>query len=232
MRDLNESRAPECADEAMRDALPALDHGRLPMVERQAVEAHVSVCAPCAEELALLRDVRQSVAAATPRLDLDRLAAAVAAATRPALAEGADVIPIAPRLAARQAAPARGWMRGGMRAAAAALLMVAGVGAVTLARRGQEPGDAPGASPVVATAPARSDGAGAAAPATLATASPQAGPATGGAPARGTHVLGERFDDLSDAELDAVLLAIDDEEAELPALEPAVHASEYRGGGA
>jgi hypothetical protein len=220
---MNGSRAPECADEAMRDALPSLDHGRLPAAERQAVEAHVAVCAYCAVELTLLRDLRASLAATAPRVDLERIALAVAASTRPAVAEHADVVPIAPRLAAR----ARGWMRpGGLRAAAAALLTVAGVGAVTMARRGGQPAappsvvaSAPGTDTVSPTTPAAG---------TQATATSRAD----AAPARAAHALGEQFDDLSDAELHAVLLAIDDEDAELPALEPAVHASEYRGGGA
>jgi hypothetical protein len=45
------------------------------------------------------------------------------------------------------------------------------------------------------------------------------------------HALGERFDDLSDDELNAVLVALESDDASLPALEPAVLAPEYRGGG-
>jgi anti-sigma factor RsiW len=226
MREINGSRAPECADEAMRDALPSLDHGRLPVDERQAVEAHVTVCASCAEELALLRDVRRSMTATAPRLDLDRLAAAVAASTRAAPTERPDVVPIAPRLEARRTTAGRSWLRsGGLRAAAAAVLMVGGVGAVTLARRGEQPSPV-GAGATVAVAPAgTAEAPGSERPAA---ADPRA---TAAAPAGEAHALGQPFDDLSDAELDAVLLAIDDEDAELPALEPAVHASEYRGGG-
>jgi anti-sigma factor RsiW len=232
MREINGDRAPECADEAMRDALPALDHGRLPGSERRAVEAHLAVCASCVEELALLRDVRTSLTAAAPSLDLDRLARAVAASTRVATAEGAEVIPLAPRLAARQAPARRLWMRaGGLRAAAAAMLIGGGVGAVTLARRGDQPVATGSAPASVVAAGAATRGAGAAEPSVGSVATANTPAAAGAAPARAAHVLGQPFDDLSDAELDAVLLAIDDADAELPALEPAVHASEYREGG-
>ena len=101
MRDQSGNQAPECADEAMRDALPAFEHGRLADRERRAVEAHVVGCDACTAELALLRDVRGAVGGDASTLDLDRLALAVVAATlRPSVPAGrADVIPLAPRLA-------------------------------------------------------------------------------------------------------------------------------------
>ena len=66
----------DCANVEVRDALPALEHGRLPEGERRRVERHVEACAACAAELALLRDVRGLVGAGAPALDLDRLALA------------------------------------------------------------------------------------------------------------------------------------------------------------
>jgi hypothetical protein len=45
------------------------------------------------------------------------------------------------------------------------------------------------------------------------------------------HALGDRFPDLSEDELSAVLVALEDDDAALPALEPAMLAPEYRGGG-
>lgn len=235
MRDHNGTPAPECADEAMRDALPALEHGRLTERERRAVESHLAVCASCADELALLREVRLSMRAAAPRLDLDRLAATVAAATRPAaMPRRADVIPLAPRLAARRPAASRWLGRGGLRAAAAALIVALGAGAVTVARQGEPTATtAATAAPAAdAAAPTADTGVLAAAesPAGEEAATPRARRET--AAVRGAHALGDGFDDLSDAELGAVLRAIEGEDASLPALEPAVLATEYRGGGA
>lgn len=241
MRDHNGSPAPECADEAMRDALPALEHGRLREHERRAVESHLAVCASCADELALLREVRLSMRAAAPRLDLDRLAATVAAATRPAAvarATDADVIPLAPRPAARRPAASRWLGRGGLRAAAAALIVALGAGAVTVARQGE-----PTATTAVAASAAADGAPDAAAPTAdtgvLAAAESPAGEEASTprarretAAVRGAHALGDGFDDLSDEELGAVLRAIEGEDASLPALEPAVLATEYRGGGA
>jgi hypothetical protein len=45
------------------------------------------------------------------------------------------------------------------------------------------------------------------------------------------HALGDRFGDLSEDELSAVLVALEGDDAALPALEPAMLAPEYRGGG-
>ena len=235
MPDHNDSQAPECADEAMRDALPGLDHGRLAERERRALEAHLAGCAACSAELALLRDARLAVTSATPRLDLDRLALAVVAATvRPAGGARADVIPLAPRLAQRAATARRWYAGGGLRAAAAALLVALGAGGVTLARR-DEPAPLPGATAAPAVGVADATPPAASAPRAAATSAPETAAAararTAPAAAARTHALGEGFDDLSDEELRAVLRAIEGADASLPALEPAVHASEYRGGG-
>ncbi|MDF1503529.1 zf-HC2 domain-containing protein, partial [Roseisolibacter sp. H3M3-2] len=89
-------RAPECADEEMRDALPGLAHGRLAAPERRAVEAHLAACASCTAELAVLRDLRGALVTGAPALDLERLAAGVIAGTRRPAADP-DVVPLAPR---------------------------------------------------------------------------------------------------------------------------------------
>jgi anti-sigma factor RsiW len=68
----------ECSNAETRDLLPELLHGRLPADARARVEAHVAGCVSCDAELALLRGIR-SAAAATPLIDVGRVAAAVPA---------------------------------------------------------------------------------------------------------------------------------------------------------
>ncbi|GLC27301.1 zf-HC2 domain-containing protein [Roseisolibacter agri] len=237
MRDHSGNQAPECADEAMRDALPALEHGRLAERERRAVEAHLAGCGACTAELALLRDVRGAVGGDAPPLDLDRLALAVVAATvRPAASAPTNVIPLAPRIArAERVSAARRWYAGGgLRAAAAALLVALGAGAVTVARRDEPTTRSSAANPPAAVLASAS-------PTTDSAARPETTPSPAGSEAPRverpaatgrSHALGEGFDDLTDEELRAVLRAIESDDASLPALEPAEHASEYRGGGA
>lgn len=79
----------ECDELNVRDALPLLLQGQLAAAARERVRSHVSQCAACTEELALLERAAQLFAAATPRVDLAaivaKLPAAPAAAARPAL---------------------------------------------------------------------------------------------------------------------------------------------------
>ena len=245
-RDIRRDGPPECANEAMRDALPSLEHGRLTLPERRLVEAHLQDCGACVAELALLRDARQLFGRGTPALDLDRIAAAVAGATRPM--PTADVIPIGSRAPSRTAVPAaprRGWATrlaggSGLRAAAAAIVVALGAGAFIVGRQGaDERVPAQGAPLAVAAGVGGPEGsvpmAAAQRTGALSASGTDAGRAGAGqlaqADAPAPHALGERFTDLDDAELDAVLQAIEGEDASLPALEPVVLAPEYRGGG-
>jgi hypothetical protein len=95
----------------------------------------------------------------------------------------------------------------GLRAAAA--LLLAAVGGAVVATRRQE-----------SVPPIAPQGAGIA-----------GGIAGGMASDTAGHALGDRFPDLSEDELSAVLVALEDDDAALPALEPAMLAPEYRGGG-
>lgn len=65
----------ECPNGLIRDRLPDLLHDRLPAVERAEVRAHVAQCADCRAELALLERVRGSAMA--PRIDTPRIVAAL-----------------------------------------------------------------------------------------------------------------------------------------------------------
>jgi hypothetical protein len=232
MRDHGDDRAPECADEAMRDALPALDHGRLPAAERRALEAHLERCAACVAELSLLRGARTALADRAPTVDFERLAAGVIAGTRRP-ASGTEVVPLAPRVeraAARPATATRWAARGGLRAAAAVLVLALGAGAA-VSRLGGPSGtaaDAASSATVVAAGPTRDSATGA--PPAGTDASPTGPAAAGAAAATRGHVLGDGFEDLDERELAAVLDAIDDDGASLPALEPLVFAPEYLGG--
>jgi anti-sigma factor RsiW len=223
MRDDARFGAPECAEVELRDALPALDHGRLSDRDRRRLERHLEECAACEAELALLRDVRLLTTSGAPVLDLDRIAAGVRGATvRPgpgvldervaALARRRE----RPRGTARPAWVTRLTSGAGLRAAAA--LLIAAVGGAVVATRGQE-----------SVPPIAPQGAVVAAP-TVSPAAP-AGSAGGIAGDTAGHALGDRFPDLSEDELSAVLVALEDDDAALPALEPAMLAPEYRGGG-
>ena len=221
MRDDARFGAPECAEVELRDALPALEHGRLSDVDRRRLELHLEECAACEAELALLREVRMLATGAAPALDLDRIAAAVSSATvRPPVAMVDDgVVSLAARRE-RARTPARpAWATrltsgAGLRVAAA--LLIAVVGGAVVATSGEER-----SRPAVGVAVTPATG-GASTPATTTPAIELAGTA---------HALGDQFQDLSDDELSAVLVALEDDDAALPALEPAVLAPEFGGGG-
>ena len=68
----------QCTRDDMRDLLPDLLHDRLDAATRAEVTRHVAACAECEAELELLRSMRSALAPA-PRVDVRRIAAAVAA---------------------------------------------------------------------------------------------------------------------------------------------------------
>ncbi len=65
----------DCLNGEMRDLLPEYANGVLPKAVQERVGAHVSHCADCAAEVALIRTVRASYP--TPRIDLVRIVAAL-----------------------------------------------------------------------------------------------------------------------------------------------------------
>src|SRR5688500_15801297 len=65
----------DCPNGEMRDRLPELMHNRLTGDARRAVRAHVAECADCRAELALLGQLRASVA--PPHMDVSRIVAAL-----------------------------------------------------------------------------------------------------------------------------------------------------------
>src|SRR5262249_24314168 len=118
----------DCRNAEIRDRLPDLLHERLEPESRAAVVAHVEGCELCQAELALLRDVRAAMTA--PRVDVARIARAVAASTSGA-----------PRLAsvASTQTGSRRWADWRI-AAAITVLVLGGSSAVTLysVRRARE----------------------------------------------------------------------------------------------
>jgi len=102
----------------MRDLLPDLMHGALDAASRAEVGRHVTTCESCAQELALLRSLRDTFSVA-PAIDVTCIAAAVNRARNTAPAAGH----------ARRAPT--GW-RHDWRIAAAFLLAALGVGGYTL----------------------------------------------------------------------------------------------------
>src|SRR5262249_51709525 len=69
----------DCPNAEVRDLLPDLLHDRLDAATRARVVAHVDGCADCRSELELLRSLRSSLERDTPRVDLDRIVAALPA---------------------------------------------------------------------------------------------------------------------------------------------------------
>ena len=67
----------DCPNAEIRDLLPDLLHDRLDAPTRARVIAHVDGCADCRSELELLRSLRGSMERATPRVDADRIVAAL-----------------------------------------------------------------------------------------------------------------------------------------------------------
>lgn len=125
----------QCTRDDMRDRLPDLLHDRLDAAARAEVARHVASCAECAAELELLRSMRRALSPA-PRVDVSRIAAAVAASHAP------DVRP----LGAPRAAPVR--RRMAWRIAAAGVVAALGITTWVLAHQ-----PTPGAPIVVATTP-------------------------------------------------------------------------------
>ncbi len=116
---------PECLREDLRDLLPLLLQGALPDAEAARLREHVAGCAACAAELAVLETTRRVLLAATPRLDVDRISAALS--TAPAL----RIVRAASLPAARRPVA---WGTRRFLAAAASLLVV-GTLSVAVARR-------------------------------------------------------------------------------------------------
>jgi len=67
----------DCPNADVRDLLPDLLHERLDARTRARVVAHVDGCADCRSELELLRSLRGSLDRETPRVDVDRIVAAL-----------------------------------------------------------------------------------------------------------------------------------------------------------
>ena len=73
----------DCPNGDMRDLLPDLLHDRLPAAQRMEVERHVASCDDCGAELALLRDLRGTMAR-VPTIDSTAIAAAIPSYRAPA----------------------------------------------------------------------------------------------------------------------------------------------------
>ncbi len=69
----------DCPNAEVRDLLPDLLHDRLDARTRARVVAHVDGCADCRSELELLRSLRGSLDRGIPRVDVDRIVAALPA---------------------------------------------------------------------------------------------------------------------------------------------------------
>ncbi|HEY0778417.1 MAG TPA: zf-HC2 domain-containing protein, partial [Gemmatirosa sp.] len=71
----------DAAHAAVRDALPALLHGRVTTSARAELDAHLARCAECEAEYRTLAAIRELYATPAPAISVDRIAAAVRART-------------------------------------------------------------------------------------------------------------------------------------------------------
>jgi hypothetical protein len=124
----------DCPNAEFRDQLPVLAAGVLAADQRAHVEAHVAECADCRDELALIATMRQSLIAATPAMDVSRIAAALPGV--PGL-PGLPVpsVPAVRSLTSAASARRRPRLMGWQAAAAVALLTVGGGSALVLTAR-------------------------------------------------------------------------------------------------
>lgn len=67
----------DCPNAEIRDLLCDVVHGTLADRERRRVDEHVSTCADCTAELALLHRARTVLARRTPTIDAARIASAI-----------------------------------------------------------------------------------------------------------------------------------------------------------
>lgn len=136
----------------VRAALAAEALGALDVAEAQAVRAHLAECEPCREEFASLREAAASLAHTAPPAPMDgarsarlraRLVARAAADARPdaaaspALATAPTPAHEVPGVIPITRAPSRRRFSGGWLAAAAAVLLLLGVGAWAARLRGR-----------------------------------------------------------------------------------------------
>lgn len=76
----------DCLNVEIRELLPDYLSGTLSASRRAEVESHVATCSDCADELAMLRLVREAYAAATPAVNVGAIVAALPRkASRPAM---------------------------------------------------------------------------------------------------------------------------------------------------
>jgi hypothetical protein len=174
----------DCANVEMREQLPELLHGRLDPVARAMVEAHVASCADCAAELELLRAARTAFSRA-PAIDTSKI---VRQLPRPATTKG--------------------WLSRQWQLAAAISVVTLGGLTLVIARNAYTGRDQPivptqstetPSTPVPATDSPRTTPR-----ATVTTTPPQVAVAA----ARASITFGGGVDDLSDAEVQALLAAI------------------------
>lgn len=195
----------DCTNLEMRDLLPDLARGALSGSSLTAIEVHVATCSACRDELALVRKAL-GVLSATPSVDTPRIAAAVARSTAVRRDAAAAVAQTRRRRASTFATPGRRvWL--------AAASVVAIVGAAVLASSGDRRPESANVTPVVVQADN---------PVAPVPVAPEpTGATTPGPAARVELVLGGGVSDLADADLESLLEALDDVDAELD-VEPTV----------
>src|SRR6185503_20767170 len=101
----------DCLNVEMRELLPEYLNGTLAATRRAEVEAHLAGCAECADELTVLRLVREAYAAEAPAVNVNAIVAALPrGAARPATRTVQAGAPVG-RAVNRGAPIGRSWRR-------------------------------------------------------------------------------------------------------------------------
>lgn len=197
----------ECPNVSIRDLLPLHVNGRLAAAERDVVASHLESCAPCRDEVQLLRTARQALHR-TPVVDASRIARALPPYQVGTREGDPAVVPLTSRV---RIAPA--W-----RVAAAAMLVVGGGAALAIHQARTDDGPA-----VVAAGDttARDPGSLESTPDAVSVAASPMVSATpsGSRDAAPQLTFGGGLDGLSDEDLVALIAAFDDEDM-IPSAEP------------
>ena len=191
----------DCVNAEVRDALPDFVNNRLSELDAATIRAHVDSCAECRAEVALLRDVR-ALQPIAPAMDVNRIVAAL------------------PAYRSVSTATSRNESRKSWALAAAAAIVAIGGWAITTRSVSNESAPAvavvaPSAAPVAATASAKQT------PNPETPSKPAVSTvAKSGETQVATLSLVGTTDDLSDADLETLVAALDGIDA-VPSAEPA-----------
>lgn len=135
----------DCSNVEIRELLPERAGGALSVADAARVDAHLSGCALCSSELALIQSARRALRV-TPTIDVARIRGAVIAAT--AAPSRPQLVATSGRTVTVRRRPQMRWI--GLKAAAAVAIAAAGIGSFAVWNSANEGSGVPNGA-VVAT---------------------------------------------------------------------------------